>query len=1089
MNFFAILKRYLPDSAKRHIKKVVSLKEPLLSVVIPVYNVEETLAACLDSVTKQSYERLQIIIVDDGSPDDSYSIAKKYVDRDKRIQIVRKKNGGLGAARNTGIAYAKGKYLTFVDSDDTVPRNAYKKLMRVIRNSGSDFIVGKMQRIDGTKKWFPNWAQHAHAVNRIGITLNDHPDILLDIFAVNKIYQIDFFKSKVDGFPVGIRYEDQKPITVAYVRAKAFDIVKIHTYNWISRSDRGSISQQKANISDLKDRLAVINDVHDFVQENASVKVYNRFLVKALGFDLWAYYDPIARQGVEYWRVVRQGVLHLMRDLDRSVLLRVDPIDRCFLHAILSDARQDFLALTTHVSAYGKDYRLYQDRTRFIAELVISDELKNPIEKELLVVSEDLLQHIAKIYEIKAKDGKLTLVGSNFVQHLPVSDEVQVDIILVSESTGKTVRPLKLDTRLDISRYERVAHRLADYTYTGFKAIFDTNELFSKGNNGKYSVKIVYKANQFHISRYVNTLHRNSQVSYGACFDKELSQCYIFKSEILKNEKKHGIVISKAPNDYLGYPAKARQQRAYIELTGFEFSKGKISVRGNYKLPNDAYSPEIVFESDIGKAAILPYRQQIKGGIFDCQFILEDSNGSRPSDKTVLKLYYHSKKGKTHKLWSFVTEDVNEKLPQEKKLRCFRLRLTRTPRAGALYLTIDPPWLDDEVSKYQQQRLQDEYQKHVASNSIVENVYLFESFSGSRVDDSPLMLSQEISRRCPNAELYWSVRDTSIKVPDGMTPLIRYSKGWYEILASAQYLFNNNNFPYFFKKAKGQIYVQTWHGTPLKKIGNDVPINNLSLAYRALMKTEAKEWDFLLAQNEFSASILPRAFGYDGPVICKGYPRNDDIFTITEERLDTIRSNLSIPKNKRILLYAPTWRDKLKNNKGGYQLKTYLDAEVMSEKAPNYVILLRGHPNTLKSNRNVEHPNLIDVRNYPHLTDLYAIADILVTDYSSVMFDFALSRKPIVFLAPDIEEYSGHTRGFYFNLEEIAPGPIVVTTDEIIPYLSDTEEGFRRYQNAYNIFVETFCYQDQGVSAKAVSDVIGIKPSMHIVDYNEGLCR
>src|SRR5262249_36717456 len=121
----------------------------------------------------------------------------------------------------------------------------------------------------------------------------------------------------------------------------------------------------------------------------------------------------------------------------------------------------------------------------------------------------------------------------------------------------------------------------------------------------------------------------------------------------------------------------------------------------------------------------------------------------------------------------------------------------------------------------------------------------------------------------------WSVSDLSTQVPDGATPLLVHSQAWMDVLHNARYLVNNSNFPFYYRKREGQTYIQTWHGTPLKRIGNDVPGANLSLTYKRLMIREAQYWDVLLAQNEFAAEVLPKAFGYDGRVLDLGYPRND----------------------------------------------------------------------------------------------------------------------------------------------------------------------------------------------------------------------
>src|SRR5699024_552881 len=179
------------------------------------------------------------------------------------------------------------------------------------------------------------------------------------------------------------------------------------------------------------------------------------------------------------------------------------------------------------------------------------------------------------------------------------------------------------------------------------------------------------------------------------------------------------------------------------------------------------------------------------------------------------------------------------------------------------------------------------------------------------VGDSPKEIDRELAARYPGLKRYWSVADHSVLVPDGSIPLVVGTDEWMRRLATSSVIINNNNFPHYFRKAEGQIYIQTWHGTPLKKIGNDVPPGNLSLRYRNLMVKEAEsEWDVMLAQSPWAARQLSSAFGYTGPIFHDGYPRNDYLSDVTrmEEARRRVFRQRAIDDGKIIVLYAPTWR-------------------------------------------------------------------------------------------------------------------------------------------------------------------------------------
>src|SRR5699024_2204092 len=155
----------------------------------------------------QTLHRLEVIIVDDGSTDGSPEIIKQYAARDSRIRTLRQENAGQGVARNLGVEVAKGEFITFLDADDIVPSDAYKYMMDGLRKSGSDFSVGAVQRVRNNRHSLAPWAPAIHAKDRIGITVDDYPDILQDVIACNRMIRRSFWVEKVGGFPAGVAYE------------------------------------------------------------------------------------------------------------------------------------------------------------------------------------------------------------------------------------------------------------------------------------------------------------------------------------------------------------------------------------------------------------------------------------------------------------------------------------------------------------------------------------------------------------------------------------------------------------------------------------------------------------------------------------------------------------------------------------------------------------------------------------------------------------------------------------------------------------------------------------------------------------------
>ena len=348
-----MLKRYraavhpaLESSIRRRIRKPLLPQPSQVSLVVPFYNVERYIGACLTSLVKQSYRNLQIILVDDGSEDGSLAIARSYARWDRRITILRQPNAGLGAARNTGVVAARGRYLGFADSDDTLPRHAVSTMVATLEDTNSDFVVGGFRRIWGTKRQVPAWVTHVHGQERLGITLDELPVILRNVFAWNKLFDREFFLRVVGKFPQGIRYEDQEATAWAYVHG-TFDVLRTSVYNWRRRDDGTSLTQQKANPDDLSDRLVVKSRVARVISEGASPATFSSWLAKAVGLDSRPYYDQVPRSDPEFWAQLRKGELGLAELITDDIWRQVRLVDRYPALATIADAREDLIAFLT----------------------------------------------------------------------------------------------------------------------------------------------------------------------------------------------------------------------------------------------------------------------------------------------------------------------------------------------------------------------------------------------------------------------------------------------------------------------------------------------------------------------------------------------------------------------------------------------------------------------------------------------------------------------------------------------------------------------------------------------------------------------
>nr|WP_055468907.1 bifunctional glycosyltransferase family 2 protein/CDP-glycerol:glycerophosphate glycerophosphotransferase [Streptomyces sp. NBRC 110030] len=360
-----------------------------------------------------------------------------------------------------------------------------------------------------------------------------------------------------------------------------------------------------------------------------------------------------------------------------------------------------------------------------------------------------------------------------------------------------------------------------------------------------------------------------------------------------------------------------------------------------------------------------------------------------------------------------------------------------------------------------------------ARRQRVRPAVLFDAFKGTQYSDSPRALHEELLRRGTDLEHLWVVRDDQVDVPDTAIPIRMWSPEWYEALATSRYVVANNHLPDWFQKREGQIVVQTWHGTPLKKIGHDIEsIHFADQRYLERVEKEVQNWDMLVSPNSFSTPILQRAFGFPGEMVESGYPRNDILrLPGTEQREREIRARIGLPEGKRVVTYAPTWRDDQYYAPGKYKLDFRIDlADARARLGEEHVLLVRRHPNVVDPVPGAGDGFVFDVSDYPDMADLSLITDIMITDYSSLMFDFVNTGRPILFFTYDLEHYRDTLRGFYFDFAGSAPGPLLDTSEVLVSAVEQIDRVQEAYAERYRWFQREFCDLDDGHASARLAD-------------------
>jgi CDP-glycerol glycerophosphotransferase len=377
------------------------------------------------------------------------------------------------------------------------------------------------------------------------------------------------------------------------------------------------------------------------------------------------------------------------------------------------------------------------------------------------------------------------------------------------------------------------------------------------------------------------------------------------------------------------------------------------------------------------------------------------------------------------------------------------VRVGVTGAIAQIAAPVDPAYETSEG----QATLEGRYLSHPGGT---ENAVFFESFYGRSVGCNPQAIDRALATQAPDVVRYWSVVDLSVAVPEGAIAVVEGSPEWWRARAAARLLIVNDWLRRRFVRKPGQKVLQTWHGTPLKRLALHRP--GFDPRRMAAVVKESRRWDVLLAQNTYSERILRKAYAFFGrPIWVEGYPRNDSLLTGDSA---VIRADLGIAEGERVLLYAPTWRDDRK------EMVDFIDPEELARQT-DAVVLVRGHSRTIDTGRDRAGARVIDVTGYPQTSQLLLAADALITDYSSVMFDFSVTGKPMFFLVPDLDHYRGQLRGFYFDLESRAPGPLVRSQQELVDALADPGQE-TAYAQRYAAWRAQFNTRDDGHAAERV---------------------
>ncbi len=1063
----------------------------LLSIVVPAYGVEDYIGECLTSLREQAYDRVEIIVVDDSSPDRSGEIAREHARRDPRVRVVRRPNGGLSAARNTGVDLARGEFLTFVDSDDTVARDCYTSAVGALLESGSDFAVNSYDRLEaGRLTPAGHWIRSAHARRRVSVSLDDFPDAMVNAVAWSKTYRRDFWEDAGLRFPEGRLYEDQPVSSRAFALARAFDVLPQVGVHWRIRHDRSSISQRQYTADNLAAHNASVTESLAELRTAGRDEAAETRALQLLANNMKFFARQLLRTDDAFRRLLREALVELWEQVPAERIARgVDAEDKVLFQLVMAD-RWD--AAVDFVDAFGIEIRRFPtSRTPdgFRALLPHADSL-DPRWSLLSDVQQELYVRVLRTWWDDSPEGAALQIGGwAYIRSIDLAANPPTvrawlhpaDRALRATPSAPTghsqQRPegrpgtssdepatIPLDVTLHSeTRIDRMSgYWFCDYRPGGFTLTLPAERLPTEP--GRWELRVEVEAGGVRRSGQVTeNSHAGSSVVPRTSAARGLVHTVRWAD---------GVVLETTAGDP---PARA--------------GTGDHGVAHDFWVADDTFEVELSHPGVPGAPVLHDPNlnefagelEELPGGRWLARFSLSTSRWGREGLALPQGKYAVSLRGPGGRPVGVVPDDnLLDRLPTEHALSRYRALgevVPPTPSSphATLALNLRVPLSEDEGGPRNQHRLRAQHRVERADRRAV----VFRSLYGELANCNGLGLHEELVRRGTDLELLWSVQDYGVPVPAGGVPLIEGTREWHEALATARYHVLNLHQVEWFEKPEGQVMVETFHGYPYKVMGHEwwEKAGFTDSQVRSFDR-RARDWDYFVSPATYATPLLRKAFlepaDATAEVLEVGYPRNDVLLRPeAEEVRRRTRELLGVRDDQTVSLYAPTFRDYLSADDMAAARIDFFEAEKAAKRlGEKHVLLIRGHAfNARLEGRVAGSRQVIDVTDHPDVNDLILASDAAILDYSSLRFDYALTDKPMIFFVPDLERYMT-ARGGVIPYEPTAPGPLVRTTDQVADVLGDLDVVRREWAQIRGTFRRQYTDLDDGHAAARLVEAV-----------------
>jgi CDP-glycerol glycerophosphotransferase len=922
------------------------------SVIVIVYNDADRLPTAVRSVLDQSHRAVECVIVNDASTDATAQVADSLVAANPdRVRVVHRteNSGGCGQPRNDGIEVARGTYLMFLDSDDTLDRHACRNMVATAEQTGAELVSGCCWRVFPDKGEERPWYRGLYNDRAVYSSVRERPELLYDTLSTNKLYRRDFLDREGLRFVERLHYEDLLFSTQAYLAARMIAIIPHRVYNWMIYENAVtlSITNQRAEVRNFSDRLEIFRRIDAVYTRYGAEDLKLSKDVKFLNHDLLLYVRGLRSRSAEY----REAFVRLARDymttLDARAFAEARELQAIIGFMVMNGDLEGAVSAADYIPKKGGKPRLTAPLVERDGRIYWSaDHLDTEEGRRVLDVT-DLGIHSLPLKSLNP-GGSLTGIE-------PAGE--------VYRLAGDIVNPL-----------DRIP---AD---AKLKARLEIRDRSRKGRFFSVPAKVAHTGGRLHWTADVWPRRDIRPLGF-------VDQSWGLRLRLTVGEDELIIRLFADHAIDVALPVRPRLTRlAGDHLEAYVPESGEMSFR-------------LVAHGRLARACLSTLRG-------------------------------FTATGRGRRWWVGL-------LRSEKALR-----ETFTKRSTKLSV----------------------YNRFLIRLPIRRNSILFESHLGKQYSDNPKYIYEELRRSGAKYTAFWSYADSPSGYPKDAKLVRRGSWSYYLALARAQYWVDNQGFPREAVKRPQTTYIQTWHGSAYKLMGVDAPETKRGTrAQRARLQEMVDRFDHFLIRSEQDAHTLVKGLGVRAELVRSGYPRNDAL--VNREEPTALRKKLKLTDGRKVVLYAPTFRTG-PNGRPQKRLEMPFDLERFAhELGETHVLLVRPHylstvvvPPSLRG-------TVRNVADVDDVTSLLLLTDTLITDYSSIMFDYALLDRPMVFFAPDLEEYV-RSRGAYFDLAEHAPGPVVAEPDELFKALRDLEND--TYAKQRRAFVERFGEYDQGTAAKQV---------------------